>query len=162
MQAVADNGSTGNISSVLDTTNGITINNIASGFVAEQIAITNITTASPAVVTTTSAHGYASLDRVIITQVVGTMASQINNYEYVVNVLTSTTYALYDTYGNPINITGAYTSGGQSTLEGPQLGIVNAPMIYQLTLGSAVMGSNADVIYFRASKFNSYFQLGTV
>lgn len=148
------------LTSTLETTNGVTIANIAGGFVNQHLVITNITTATPAVVTTSTPHALVDLDRGIITKVIGTMASQINNYEYVVDVLSSTTFALYDTYGIPITTLGAYTSSGQWTKEGPRLGIVDVPTVYILTLGTAVVGADGDKIYFEATQFNSYVNLG--
>jgi len=175
-RAIADNGVTGNLNLILETTNGITINNLAGGFTDEHKVISGITTATPAVVTTTTAHGLSDNDRIVITKVIGTMASEINNYEYVVRVLSSTTIALYDVYGVPITTVGAYTSSGQVTKICPLLGdvtrpvspavphraIIDYPPIYRLTLGTSVMGADNDIIYFRASKFNAYFNLGDV
>lgn len=158
---IVDSGVTGNHNNVLDTTNGITIANVAGGFPILQKTITGITTATPAVVTS-AAHGLVTGQRVVITKVVGTMASFINDNTYVVQVLSANTFALYDVFGIPITTLGAYTSGGQFTLAGPDLGIQNTPISYQLTLGSAVVGSASDVVYFVATKFNAYFNLGAV
>lgn len=161
-QAIADNGITGNLNNVLATSNGFTLVVTPAAFAAEQIVITGITAATPGVVTTTSPHGYSNGQRVIITGVVGTLGPSVNNQTFVVNVLSSTTFGLYDIYGIPWTTSGTYTSGGQSNLTGPKLGVVDAPASYVLTLGTNVMGSNADLIYFRASQFNSYYNLGTV
>ncbi len=151
---------TTDLTSTLEATNGVTIANIAGGFVNQHLVITGITTAGPAVVTTSTAHGLADGDRVMITKVIGTMAAQINNKSYVVVVLSSTTFALYDVYGVAITTVGAYTSSGQVTKEGPLLGIVDSPITYALTLGSAVVGADGDKIYFEATQFNSYVNLG--
>ncbi len=153
---------TTDLSSILETTNGITIANTAGGFTNEHKVISGITTATPGVVTTTTNHGYADGDRVVITKVIGTMAAEVNNNTYVVKVLSATTYGLYDVYGLPVTIVGAYTSSGQSTLTGPSLGIVDAPVLYYLTLGTAIMGTDNDVIYFQATKFNNYVNVGDV
>lgn len=161
MRAIVDNGSTGNLNLVLETTNGITINNSTGGFTNQHVTITGITTATPAVVTAAN-HGLVDGDRVVITKVIGTMANEINNNTYVVDVLSSSTFALYDVYGVPITTLGSYTSSGQITKTGPELGVVNNPITYRLTLGSSVMGADNDVIYFRATKFNTYFNLGDV
>lgn len=162
IRAIVDNGVTGNLNLVLETTNGITINNSTGGFPNEHLIISGITTAGPGVVTTSVAHGLADNDRVIITKVIGTMAAEVNNKEFVVDVLSATTFALYDIYGLPVTIVGAYTSSGQVTKEGPRLGIENSAPTYRLTLGSQVMGADNDVIYFVASKFNNYVNLGDV
>lgn len=158
---IVDNGSTGNHNLVLETTNGITIANTGPGFQNEHKTITGITTATPAVVTS-AGHGYTSGQRIVITKLAGALGDELNDNTYVVQVLTVNTYALYDIYGIPITTVGTYTSGGQATLTGPSLGIVNSPVSYKLTLGSAVMGADNDIIYFRASKYNAYFNLGDV
>jgi hypothetical protein len=149
------------LTSTLESTNGVTNASTPGGFVAEQLTITGITTATPAVVTTAT-NTLVTGQRVVITKVIGTMASEVNNNTYVIQVLSSTTFALYDVYGVPITTVGAYSSSGQATLTGPTLGIVDAPPSYIYTLGTAVVGAASDVIYFVAYKYNAYFNLGTV
>ncbi len=164
------------LTSTLETTNGITDASTAGGFYNEHLVISGITTATPAVVTTTTNHILSDYDRVVITKVIGTMASQVNNNTYVVRVLSATTFALYDVYGVPITTVGAYTSSGQITKIGPLLGdptqpvspayphkaIIDYPPTAILTLGSAIMGSDNDVIYFTAWQFNNYVNRGDV
>lgn len=153
---------TTDLTSTLEATNGVTIANTSGGFTDQHLVISGITTASPAVVTTSTAHGLADGARILITKVVGTMAAEVNNKTFVVDVLSATTFALYDIYGLPITLVGSYTSGGQVTKTGPELGIVDNPVSYRLTLGTAVMGADNDVIYFQATKFNAYFNLGDI
>lgn len=160
-RAIADNGATGDLNLVLETTNGITINNTTGGFPNEHVTISGLTAATPGVVTANS-HGMSNGDRCIITKVVGTIGASVNNKEFFVQGVTTNTFQLYDVYGNPYTTTGTYTSGGQLTKEGPRLGISNTPVTYRLTLGTAVMGADNDVIYFVAWKFNSYYNLGDV
>jgi hypothetical protein len=175
-RAIADNGVTGNLNLVLETVNGVTNATIPGGFYNEHLVISNITTATPAVVTTTTNHGLTNLDRVVITKVIGTMAAQVNNQTYVVQVLSPTTFALYDTFGVPVTVLGAYSSSGQVTKSSPALGdpaqpvnpaypqaaIINQPPTVILTLGTSIMGSANDIIYFTAWRFNNYVNLGTV
>ena len=153
------------LTSTLETTNGVTEANVPSGFVAEQQVISDVTTTAagiPAIITVPSTAGWVSgTTRIIITKLAGAVGSILNNFEYVVQVLSGTTAALYDVFGVPVNNLATYTSGGQATLEGPSLGIVNSQPVYGLTLGTAVMGASGDVIYFQATKFNAYFNLGT-
>lgn len=149
------------LTSTLETTNGITVANTSGGFTNQHVTITGITTASPAVVTAAS-HGLSTGDRIVITKVVGTIGPEVNNQTFVVDVLSANTFGLYDIYGLPITTVGSYTSGGQLTKTGPSLGVVDAPVSYILTLGSAVMGNDNDVIYFQATKFNAYFNIGDV
>lgn len=150
------------LSSVLETTNGVTINDIPGGFTAEQQTITGITTATPGVVTVAN-HGLSNGDRVVITKLSGDIGQELNGNTYVVAVLSSSTFALYDVYGLPVPVVSTYSaSGGEITLTGPSLGIVDASPVYRLLLGTSVMGSDNDVIYFVATKFNAYFNLGDV
>ncbi len=164
------------LTSTLETTNGVTDATTAGGFYNEHLVITGITTASPGVVTTSANHNLSDNDRVVLTKIIGTAAAQLNNNTYVVRVLSATTFALYDTFGLPINVVGAYSSSGQVTKIGPLLGditqpvspayphraIINYPPTTQLTLGTAIMGADNDVIYFTAWKFNDYVNRGDV
>jgi hypothetical protein len=62
-----------------------------------------------------------------------------------------------------VTVVGTYSaSGGQITITDPVLGIVDTPPTYRLLLGTAVMANDNDVIYFQATKFNAYFNLGDV
>jgi hypothetical protein len=145
---------TTDLTSTLETTNGVTINNLAGGFTDQHRTITGISTATPGVVTTSADHGLVDGDRVVITKV--------NGNTYMVDVLSSTTFALYDIYGVPIPVPGTYTSGGQITRSGENFNTIDNPPTYRLLLGSAVMGADNDVIYFVATKFNAYYNLGDV
>lgn len=162
------------LTSTLETTNGITDASTLGGFYNEHLVMSGLTTATPGVVTTTTNHNLSNNDRVVITKVIGTVAQEVNNKTFVVQVLSATTFALYDTFGLPITIVGAYSSSGQVTKVGPLLGdisqpispavpansIQNFPPVAILTLGSAIMGNDDDVIYFTAWKFNAYFNRG--
>lgn len=150
------------LTSTLETTNGVTISNLAGGFTDQHRTVTGVTTATPGVVTTSAAHGLVDEDRVIFTKVAGAVGQQLNGNTYVVDVLSSTTFALYDIYGVPVQVTGTYTSGGQITRMGENFNTIDSPVTYRLTLGTAIMGADNDVLYFVATKFNAYFNLGDV
>ncbi len=167
---------TTDLTSVLETTNGFTDASTEGGFYDEHLVITGITTATPGVVTTSTAHSLSDYDRVVLTKIIGTAAAELNNKTFVVRVLSSTTFGLYDVYGVPITVVGAYTSSGQVTKIGPLLGdpsqpvspayphraIIDYPPTAILTLGSAIMGADNDVIYFTAWQFNNYVNRGDV
>lgn len=159
------------LTSTLETTNGITDASTDGGFTNQHLVISGITAG---VVTTTTNHNLSNLDRVMITKVIGTVAPQVNNTEWVVVVLSATTFQLYDTFGVPMVQVGTYTSSGQVTKINPALGdttqatspaypqsaTIDYPPVYILTLGSAVVGNDNDVIYFTAWQFNSYVNIG--
>ncbi len=147
------------LTSTLEATNGVTNASTAGGFTNQHVTITGISTATPAVVTA-AGHGLVDNDRVVITKVIGTIAAEVNNQTFVVDVLSSSTFALYDTFGLPITTIGSYSSSGQLTKTGPELGVVNNPPSYIYTLGTAIVGDDNDIIYFVAYKFNAYFNLG--
>lgn len=153
---------TTDLTSTLEATNGVTINNVAGGFTDQHISVTGITTATPGVVSTTPAHGLVDGGRVVFTKVGGAVGQQLNGNTYVVDVLSPTTFALYDIYGVPVPVLGTYTSGGQITRSGENFNVIDTPTTYRLQLGTAVMGADNDVIYFVATKFNAYFNLGDV
>jgi len=150
---------TTDLSSILETTNGVTVANTVGGFANQHLVINAI---AAGVVTTTTAHGLVDGDRVVLTKIIGTVAPQLNNNTYVVDVLSPTTFKLYETTNVPIVQVGTYTSSGQVTKTGPRFYIVDAPVLYFLTLGTAIMGTDNDVIYFQATKFNNYVNLGDV
>ena len=164
------------LSSVLEATNGITDATTAGGFYNEHLVMSGLTTASPGVVTTTASHFLSDYDRVVITKVIGTAAPEVNNKTFVVRVLSATTFALYDVYGLPVPIIGAYGSSGQVTKSSPALGdptqpvspayphsaIIDYPPVAQLTLGTAIMGADNDLIFFTAWQFNDYVNRGDV
>lgn len=167
---------TTDLTSTLETTNGITNASTAGGFYNEHLVMSGLTTATPGVVTTTANHNLSDYDRVVITKVIGTAAPEVNNKTFVVRVLSANTFALYDVYGLPVPIIGAYGSSGQVTKSSPRLGdpsqpvspayphsaIIDYPPVVQLTLGTAIMGADNDIIYFTAWQFNNYVNRGDV
>lgn len=74
------------------------------------LTITNATNATPIVVTTSAAHGFSDGDQVIVASVGGNTAANGGGIPQLIDVLTSTTFALVGSVGN-----GAYTSGGTAT-----------------------------------------------
>lgn len=161
------------LTSTLETTNGITDASTAGGFTNQHLVISGI---SAGVVTTTANHNLSDGDRVKLTKIIGTVGPQLNNNTYVVVVTAATTFKLYDVYGVPIVQVGTYTSSGQVTKMNPALGDISEPAVGSyphqavidypstaiLTLGSAIMGADNNVIYFVAWKFNNYVNIGDV
>jgi len=169
---IVDSGATGNKNLVLETTNGFTVADTAGGATAYRAAISGVTAANPVVVTTGAAHGLATGDIIRITNLGNAGAvdygmDQLNNNRYAITVLTSTTFSLQDPVsGDNVNGTAytAYITGGKVNLEtrvnATQFAF--APVIYKLTFGSAVMGSDNDQFYFEAIKFGEYEDIGDI
>jgi hypothetical protein len=164
---IADNGSTGNTNCNLEATNGVTDASTAAGVTSLQKVVSGATQADPCVITTSAAHGYATGDHVRITEVAG--MTELNNNEYVITVLTTTTFSLQDLYGNNIDSSAftAYSSGGkvrQIRGEGADGtdGFFYEPAEYIYTLGSAIMANDSDELYFIAWRFGQYSDLGDI
>ena len=106
----------GNMTITRDNANQMTIAALVGGV---SKSISNITAASPVVVTTTNAHAFTDGTEVTLVDVVG--MTNVNGNEYFMDVLTGTTFALYSDrqLTAPIDGTGfsAYTSGGVATAD---------------------------------------------
>jgi len=105
-----------NITVTRNASNNLVITSTVGG---TSKAISGITQASPGVVATTNAHGFTEGIAVTITDVTG--MTQVNGNEYFMDILTSTTFALYtdSNLSVPLNTNSfdAYTSGGVATAE---------------------------------------------
>jgi Ubiquitin-activating enzyme E1 FCCH domain len=161
-RVVADNGGTGNTTGVLETTNGITVASTGGTFTDQHLIITNITAATPGVVTTSTNHGLADDDRVIITKVVGSLGDTVNNMTFRVDVISSTEFELLNIDGSDYTTSGTYTSGGQVTKIGPLLNVQVSNLTYNVTLGTSVMGSDNDILYVMLMQVQDYRDLGDV
>jgi hypothetical protein len=152
--------------------NGITAVSTGGNWQNTIYTITGISAASPAVVTVSSAQPTNSLALVngmtfTISSVVG--CTNVNTQRFVVSGLSGTTFNLYDTFGNPVTAVGTYVSGGQMDVisyppTAPVLDATNGQVItpgqpagnqYDIgysgvTLGTGVVGSAADVLYWEA------------
>lgn len=152
--------------------NGITAVSSGGLWLNSVFTITGISTASPAVVTVASAsltNGMTLANGMTFTisSVVG--CTNLNTNRYVVAGLSGTTFNLYDTFGNPVTAVGTYVSGGQMDVisapsTAPVLDATTGQVVtpgapaglqydtgYQgVTLGTGVMGSAADVLFWEA------------
>jgi hypothetical protein len=153
VQTVDDDGSTGNTTGVLETTNGFTWAGADAAFVDQHRTLSGVTQASPAVCTTTAVHGLTDGDRVFITDVVGMTSLNANEYE--VDVLTTTTFGLYDLNGNAIDSSGytAWSSGGTVTMKYEATDTVNVAESFIITLGTGVCGADSDSMFVHAIKY---------
>lgn len=142
-------------------------------FTDPERSVTNISSASPAVVTTGAAHGWSDNDTVVF-EIPGPpcRAPQLCNRQFLIDVLSSTTFAIYDAVtGDPIDgaelawtagadnsdivlrvleLTTPYTSGAWADLRKVQdavsvLLLRSATKPYVLTEGGAFFVLNAAV-----------------
>ncbi len=172
----------------LETTNGFTVADTAGGVASYFKLISAVSQADPCVVTTSTPHGYQTDQQVRITDLgnVGPSVAargmdQLNNNQYIITVINSTTFSLRDVITDePIDSTGftAWVSGGRVDMVTRVISINNPqqppyavipysptpfaydPILYKLTAGSAVMGADGDVFYIDAIKFGEYVDLG--
>lgn len=158
------------LTSTLETTNGVSDVEDNTGWLDNHRVPTAITAASPAVVTS-NGHGLVNGQFVRATDFRATPVADatgmygLNNQLFQVGNVTTNTFALFVPYTNvPIDTSAetAFVNNGiaQFTLVGPSLNTQNPVPVYQVTLGSAIMGSASDVIYVRAMKANQYTALG--
>jgi hypothetical protein len=163
---------TTDLSSVLETTNGVTQGSDGVGFADNHRIPTAITAASPAVVTS-NGHGLSNGQFVRATNFRATPLADatgmytLNNQLFEIGNVTTNTFALYIPNTNlsiPVDTTAdtAFVNNGIAlfTLTGESLNTQNPAPVFQYTLGTEVMGSASDVIFIRAMKGNVYQNLG--
>ena len=156
------------------SSNGITPVTLGGDWYNTIYTITGITNANPGVVTVSSAQPTNSMALAngmtfTISGVNG--MKNLNTNRFVVAGLSGTTFNLYDTFGNAVDTTsfGTYVSGGQMDVisyppTAPTLDPVTGQVLVQgnpagnqydigyqgVTLGTGVVGSNNDVLYWEA------------
>lgn len=172
----------------LDTaTNGFTVADLPGGQATAHATISGITQADPGVVTH-SAYTFQTnqivrlTDLGQVTPALNRGMGALNNNRYKIVVLSATTFSLKDVItGEPIDTTlfDAYVSGGRITLETHVISLNNPqvtpysnlnpydpnpfqydPVTYQLTAGTAVMGSDGDQFIIELYKWGQIIDLG--
>jgi hypothetical protein len=105
-----------NISIARNSNSEITITSTVGG---TSKSISNASQTNPVVITTTNAHSFTESIAVTITDVTG--MTELNGNEYYMDILTGTTFALYEDADltTPVNGTGftPYSTGGVATAE---------------------------------------------
>lgn len=160
--------------------NGVTPVTLGGDWQSTQYTITGITKANPGVVTVSSVSPTNTLTlvngmTVTISSVVG--MTQVNTNRYIVAGISGTSFNLYDLFGNPVDTSGygTYSSGGilnqiSYPATAPTISSTTGQIIAQgnpagnqydigyqgVILGTGVVGSASDVIYWEA-----YFQTPT-
>ncbi len=186
-QVVVDNGVATAFNFIDTATDGFTVADLPGGQATSHASISGITQADPGVVTH-SAYAFQTNQIVRLTdlgQVTPTLnrgMGALNNNRYRIVVLSATTFSLKDVItGEPIDTTAftAYVSGGIITLETHVISLNNPqvlpysdvnpyhpnpykydPITYQLTAGTAVMGTDGDVFNIEVYKFGQVIDLG--
>jgi hypothetical protein len=168
------------------TTNGFTVANTTGGVTDVHKLISAVTQADPCVVTTTTAHGYQTNQVVRFTDLGSDMPTargmdQLNNNRYRIVVIDSTSFSLKDVITDEAIDSSAFTAwvvGGRVTLESKVLTLNNPqvtpydvtpyvpnpfaydPILYKLTAGTSVMGTDGDVFIIEVYKWGQVTDLG--
>jgi hypothetical protein len=185
-QVVIDSAAAASFNFKTITTNGFTVADTAGGQGSMHANITAISQADPCVITH-SAYTFQTNQIVRITDLGSDMPvphgmDQLNNKRFKIVVLSATTFSLKDVIsGEPIDSSAytAYVSGGKITLESAVISLNNPqvspysdtnpynpnpfkydPITYQLTAGTAVMGSDGNEFRIEVYKFGKYVDLG--
>lgn len=185
-EKVIDSAAAQSFNFVDQATNGFTVADTDGGVPAFRALISGVTAADPVVVTTTTSHGFQTNQIVRITDLGDVGVSdrgmeQLNNNRYGIIVLSATTFSLYDVITDePIDGTGytAWVAGGRCDIETRVISLNNPqvypyavtpytpnpfqydPVLYKLTAGSAVMGSDSDVFMIEVIKYGQVTDLG--
>lgn len=165
---------TGAVTQAPITSNGFTLVNLGADWQNTQYTITGITKANPGVVTVSSVSPTNTLTLVngmtiTISGVVG--MTQVNQNRYIVAGISGTSFNLYDLFGNPVDTSayGTYSSGGiinqisypataptinattgQISAQGNPAGNQYDIGYQGITLGTGVVGSNGNTIFWEA------------
>lgn len=187
-QQVIDSSAGASFNFIDQATNGFTVADLPGGQASSHCTISGITQADPGVLTH-SAYTFQTNQVVRLTDlgaigpgIASHGMSELNNNRYAVVVISPTTFSLKDVVtGEPIDTTAfeAYVSGGRVTLETHVISLNNPqvfpysntapyapnpyqydPVTYQLTAGTAVMGSNGDIFNVEVYKFGQVKNLG--
>jgi hypothetical protein len=170
------------------TTNGFTVADTSGGVSTSHKVINAVTQANPCVVTTSAAHGFQTNQIVRITDLgsedipTARGMDQINDKRFRIVKIDATSFSLKDPVSDAaINSTSytAYVSAGRVTLEthvltlnNPQVSPYSStspynpnpfaydPILYKLTAGTSVMGSDSDVFFIEAIKYGQITDLG--
>ena len=173
-QQVVIDSSAGASFNFLDTaTNGFTVANTSGGVAEYRTAITGITQADPCVVTAV-AHGLTTGEFVRITDL-GPEAptargmNEVDGQRYAVTVLTADTVSLQDPItGEDIDSSAyvAYVEGGSINLitrtQAYSTEFAYDPIVYKLTCGTSVMGTDNDVYVAVAYKWGKVIDHGDI
>ena len=145
------NDTTNGMMGVKEATNGMTATNTTTFVDTGGRTITGITKANPAVVTTDVAHGFAIGDTIKITDVYG--MPEMNGLTATIALVPSTT--TFTTDIDASLFTAAGTSGIARKTNG-DAGEVEYTKTTQLTMGTAVAGSDDDILHYIAIMADEY------
>ncbi len=168
------------------SSNGFTVADTSGGQASMHATISGITAADPVVVTH-STYTFQTNQIVRITDlgdvgVTNRGMAQLNNNRYKIVVLSPTTFSLKDVItGEPVDGSAftAYVSGGRIALETAVISLNNPqvspysnlnpydpnpyaydPILYKLTAGTSVMGTDNDIFLIEVIKYGQVIDLG--
>ena len=172
-QVVIDSSAGASFNFLDAATNGFTPANTSGGVTEYRTAITGVSQADPCVVTAV-AHGMATGWEVRITDLGPEMTTargmdELVNNRYSITVLTADTFSLQDVItGEDIDSSAyvAYVSGGSvmgiSRTQALSSAFEYDPVTYKMTLGTAIMATDGDVMLVVAYKWGQVTQLGDI
>ena len=120
----------------------LTYSNASGSFTTRQATISAISSADPAVLTTSAAHGFGATNAEIRLRISGSPEITLNGKELLGVIASTTTISLYELVNANDTIT--------------------APTSWTVTLGSGVIGSNSDVFFVEAFEYDSFVDLGDI
>lgn len=170
------------------STNGFTVADTDGGQSSSHKLVSAVSLADPCVITTSVAHGFQTNQIVRFTNlgdvgVTNNGSGQLNNNRYSIVVLNSTTFSLKSVEsGEPVDSAAftAYVSGGKVCLETHVISLNNPqvspyavtpyvpnpfaydPVLYKLTAGTGVLGTDNDIFNIEVYKFGQITALGDI
>jgi hypothetical protein len=162
---------TTDLSSVLETTEGVIELGDGSGFTETNVTPTAINTTTSVVTvaanTFTEGQFVRGTNFRALPVASATGCYGLNNRVFQIGAVTGTTFELLEPYTSvKADLTGetAFVNNGVAkfNLIGQALYTENPEPVWEYTLGTAIMGNDGDVIYIRAIKANAVTELGDI
>lgn len=149
------------INRAIETANGFTVLNTSSFSTGNQ-TVSGVTAAMPPVVTVGSTSGWTTGDKVRFHDIGGMV--QLNENQYQMTVINSTTFSLQDKSGDDIDAT-AYTAFAAGTVNNIAHNLeidTTDSGSYRVTLGSAINVTDGDIMYVECRQADQYTNLGDI
>lgn len=120
----------------------LTYSNASGSFTTRQAAISSISSANPAVLLCSAAHGFGSANDEIRVRITGAPEITLNNKQLLAVIKDNDELYLYELLNPNETVTGVTS--------------------WTVTLGTSVIGSDSDVFFFEAFEYDDYVGLGDI